>query len=475
MTAAPSEDEAVGYNFRPVERDQQYLMPPSVRDWLPEDDLVWLVLDVVDGLDLEPIRSRYRSDGWGAAAFDPALMTALLLYAYATGERSSRRIEARCRRDVAYRVLCANQVPDHATIARFRADHEGALAGLFGEVLAVCAAAGLGALGTVAIDGTKLAADASRDANRDAAALDAEIHAILAEAAATDAAEDAEFGPDRRGDELPPALADRRSRLARLAEARAQLGRAEAEREARFEADLTRRSAADAARGRAAGRLPKPDADHRRIWQERNTTDPDSRKMKAAEGFIVGYNGQVVVAEDGLILAAELGQVANDVGQLGPMLTAVEANVAAAGFGRRRIGTLLADAGYWSEANFALERRGGPRFLISPRAGRPRGPSSRLPARSGRERMAHRLARAPDADRYRRRAAIVEPVFGQLKAVRGVRRFQRRGFDACASEWRLLCLTHNLLKLWRHGRRPGTPGRPPGQPARSPRSRPRRP
>jgi transposase len=193
----------VGYNFRPVERDQQYLMPASLREWLPDDDLAWLVLDAVDEMDLGPIYGRYRSDGWGAPAFDPAMMTALLLYAYATGERSSRRIEQRCHRDIAYRVICANQTPDHATIARFRADHEAALGELFSEVLRLCAAAGLGSLGLVAIDGTKVAADASRDANRPADALDAEITRILAEAAAVDAAEDEAFGPDRRGDELP--------------------------------------------------------------------------------------------------------------------------------------------------------------------------------------------------------------------------------------------------------------------------------
>ncbi len=188
----------MGYNFRPVEREQQYLLPPSLRDWLPEDDLAWVVIDAVEAMDLAPIYARYRSDGWGAPAFDPALMTALLLYAYATGERSSRRIEARCRRDIGYRVITANQAPDHATIARFRADHEAALGHLFGEILRLCAAAGLGALGLVALDGSRLAADASEGANRTAAALDAEIAAILAEAAALDAAEDERYGPDRR-------------------------------------------------------------------------------------------------------------------------------------------------------------------------------------------------------------------------------------------------------------------------------------
>ena len=243
----------MGHNFRPVDRDQQYLMPPSLRDWLPEGDLAWLVLEVVGELDLGPVYARYRADGWGAPAFDPAMMTALLLYAYATGERSSRRIEARCHRDIAYRVIAANQAPDHATIARFRADHEAALGDLFGQVLRVCAAAGLAAVGLVAVDGTKLAADAAEDANRAAPALDAEIAAILAEAAATDAAEDERYGPDRRGDELPAELADPRSRLARLREARRQLAEADAQRERAHEAQLERRAA-----GRPAARARRP-------------------------------------------------------------------------------------------------------------------------------------------------------------------------------------------------------------------------
>ena len=448
----------MGHNFRPVDRDQQYLMPPSIRDWLPAGDLAWLVLEVVGELDLGPVYARYRADGWGAPAFDPALMTALLLYAYATGERSSRKIEARCQRDVAYRVIAANQAPDHATIARFRADHEAALGELFGQVLRVCAAAGLAAVGLVAVDGTKLAADAAEDANRAAPALDAEIAAILAEAAATDAAEDERYGPDRRGDELPAELADPRSRLARLREARRQLAEADAQRERAHEAQLERRAAAP----RRAGRPPEPGARHRRGWDERNTTDPDSRKMKGGRGWVQGYNGQVVVAETGLILAAELSQSANDAPQLVPLLEATRANLAAAGVARR-VRTVLADAGYWSEANLAaVEQPGGPRLLAPPLNGRQPGPTSKLPSRPGRERMRRRLARPGTAALYKRRGAIVEPVFGQMKEVRGVRRFRRRGFAACASEWQLICATHNLLKLWRHGRRP--PPRRPGAP-----------
>jgi transposase len=452
----------VGYNFRPVERDQQYLMPASLRDWLPEDDLAWLVLDAVAEMDLGPIYARYRSDGWGAAAFDPAMMTALLLYADATGERSSRRIEARCRRDIAYRVICANQVPDHATIARFRVDHEAALGHLFGEVFRLCAAAGLTQIGLLAIDGTKLAADASEDANRTAAKLDAEIAAILAEAAATDAAEDAQFGPERRGDDLPAGLATRTSRLARLAEARRQLAEADAEQERIVEAQLARQAAAKVA-GRPAGRLVKPDAAHRHHWDERNVTDPDSRLMKGGQGWVYGYNGQIAVAENGLIVAASLTQAAGDVRQLVPMIEAARANLRQAGI-RGRVRTVLADKGYWSEANVAaVEAMAGPRLLVAPNRGPERRPGSTWPIGRGRLQMRRRLAQPGPKALYRRRGAIVEPVFGQTKDVRGVRRFRRRGFAACASEWQLICATHNLLKLWRHGRRP-TPSAPPPRP-----------
>jgi transposase len=307
----------MGYNFRPVERDQQFLMPPSLLDWLPGDDLAWLVIDVVAELDLSAIHDRYRADGWGAPAFDPAMMTALLLYAYATGERSSRRIEARCRRDIAYRVVTANQAPDHSTIARFRADHEVALAHLFGEVLRICAAAGLGAVGLVALDGTRLAADAARDANRTAAQLDEEIGRILAEAAAIDAAEDAEYGPDRRGDELPAELGDRHSRLARLREARARLATEDADRQAAHEQRRVERADREATAGHpTVGARPGP-TPAPRTEARANVTDPDSRMMRTRAGWTLGYNGQAVVAADGLIVAAELTQEAADATQLG--------------------------------------------------------------------------------------------------------------------------------------------------------------
>jgi transposase len=466
----------VGHNFRPVERDQQYLMPPSLRDWLPADDLAWFVLDVVSELDLDPIYARYRADGWGAPAFEPAMMTALLLYAYATGERSSRKIEARCRRDIAYRIIAANQAPDHATIARFRADHEATISHLFDEVLRLCAQAGLGRLGLIALDGTKVAANAALTANRTADALGAEIERILAEAAAVDAAEDAQFGPERRGDELPDPLADPRTRLAHLRAAKRELTRAEAARVAAHADHLARRAETEAASGkRLRGRKPRPPAPEPEA--KVNTTDPDSRIMKGPTGYLQGYNAQAVAAADQVVLAADLTHSASDAGQLDPMLEQAAENVARAGF-TGRIGTVLADAGYWSEAGYeAVSGPGQPEVLIATgkswklrRAARDHPPRGRIPnGLSVTERMERRLLTRRGQARYRRRAQIVEPVFGQTKDVRGFRRFSRRGHSACAAEWQLMCATHNLLKLWRSGRhRRATP------PAPGPRRRPRR-
>ena len=202
--------------FRPVDRDQQFLLPPDMRHWLPADHLVWFVLDTVAGLDLTAFRAGRRLGGAGRAAYDPVMLLGVLIYAYAVGQRSSRQIERLCQTDVAFRIVCAQDVPDHSTIARFRAQHETALGELFTQVLLLCARAGMGRVGTIAIDGTKIAADAALSANRSESRLRRIAADILAEAAAVDAAEDEQYGPDRRGDQLPPQLADPTGRAARI-------------------------------------------------------------------------------------------------------------------------------------------------------------------------------------------------------------------------------------------------------------------
>ena len=248
----------MAFNFVACDRDQELLLPPSLREWLAEDHLAWFVLDAVDAIDLGAFYAEYRDDGWGRAAFDPKMMVALLLYAYAVGERSSRQIERRCREDVAFRVICANRIPDHATIARFRVRHEQALAATFTQVLVLCARAGLVSVGVVALDGSPISGNASPGATRTYAAIREEVDAILEQAAETDAAEDEQFG-DARGDELPAPLADRRSRLERLRRCREELEREEAEAQAAYAAKLAwRAELGGRARPQADGTQARP-------------------------------------------------------------------------------------------------------------------------------------------------------------------------------------------------------------------------
>jgi len=469
------------YNFVPADRDQLLLMPPSVAEWLPGDHLAWFVVDVVAELDLGEFVSAYRTDGRGGAAYDPAMMVALLVYAYCVGERSSRRIQRRCLEDVAFRVVAANLMPDHATIARFRVIHEAALAGLFAQVLGLCERAGMVRPGLIAIDGTKMAANASRDANRTAEQLAKDI---LDEAAAVDAAEDAQFGK-ASGAELPEAMAPK-GRRARL---RALLDELEAEAaEKSYEAHLERRAAQEEATGRPLrGRRPKPDASTHRPRQHANTTDPDSRLLKTKGGYIQGYNAQAAATADQLIVAAAVTNAAHDAAAFQPVLEEARANLRQAG-STRRVRTVVADAGYWSNDNASTR---GVEAIIAPGQARKLGDiTAAEQARSGlldqvergelskpdaaerlgvtrarvnqmlriRRRgspetlttaMTDKLATPRGRRLYRKRAASIEPVFGQTKHNRGFRSFSRRGLAAADSEWKLIAATHNLLKLQR--------------------------
>jgi transposase len=282
----------VAQNFLPCEREQELLLPPSLREWLPEDHLAWFVIDAVEALDLGAFYAEYRSDGWGRAAHEPAMMVALLLYAYAVGERSSRAIERRCAEDIAFRVICANATPDHATIARFRARHERALADTFTQVLALCAKAGLASVGLVALDGTLVAGNAAAGASRSYRAIAGEI---LEEAARADADEDERLGA-ARGDELPAELAQRSSRRARLARCQEELEAEQAAEQARYEANLAWRAQWEAEHGRKlAGRKPAPPDPEALERRSINTTDPDTRLLARRGGASVqGYNVQVL-------------------------------------------------------------------------------------------------------------------------------------------------------------------------------------
>ena len=451
----------MGYNFLPCEREQLYLLPPALQDWLPEGDLTWFLLDAVAQMNLTAITRTYRADGWGQAAYEPAMMVALLLYAYCLGERSSRRIERLCQRDLAFRVITANQGPDHTTIARFRQTHETELATLFTQVLRLCAEAGLLKVGIVALDGTKIKANAALASNRTVETITAEVSRMLTEAQATDAAEDRQYGADLRGDELPEGLRDRQSRLARLQACQERLTQEAATATAQQQAKLETRQAEEAATGqKKRGRKPKaPEAAVDRDAKA-NVTDPDSRIMKTQTGYVQGYNAQAVVTEDQLIVAAEVTQEEHDLQQLHPMLERVQANLTAIAY-PQTVGTALADAGYCSEANLLTADPAGPELLIAtnkdwkqrkalreqppPRGRAPKGLTAR-------DRMERALLTTRGRRLYTKRGQTVEPVFGQIKSARGCDGFMRRGKAACDSEWKLLCATHNLLKLWRHGK-----------------------
>ena len=467
-------------NFLSCDREQELLLPPSLREWLADDHLAWFVVEVIDELDLATFYGAYRSDGHGRAAHDPAMMVALLVYAYAIGVRSSRAIERRCREDVAFRVIAANQVPDHATIARFRVRHETAIAELFGGVLELCAEAGLVQVGVVVVDGTRIAASAADRQTRSYGQIAKEI---LGEAAAIDAAEDDLYG-DARGDELPPGFRNQGDRRTRLREAKQAL---EAKRAAqakpvprdrsqrlhecrrRLYEDwaLERRVVADHAAWLAAGiasdgsrRMTgarhniKPYPLSERPAGKINVTDPDARTLKAPRGWVLGYNAQAVVTGSQIIVAAEVNTESIDKPNLQPMVHAACNELRAAGVDRVP-GVVVADAGYWkTEAIEALVAR-GIQTLVAPDADRRKEPSA---GRRGGlyDFMRRVLATDHGSQLYARRQATIEPVFGQIKHNRGAERFQRRGRTAARSEWRLLAATHNILKLWRHTTAPAT-------------------
>jgi len=451
----------MAYNLLALDREQGYLMPPSLREWLAEGDLAWFILDAVDQMDLEEFYVAYRNDGWGAAAYDPAMMVGVLLYAYCQGIRSSRKIDRALERDIGFRVVAANQQPDFRTICRFRSEHEKALERLFVQVLWLCHEAGLVKLGVVALDGAKVAANAALDANRNHKAIEDEVRRMLAEAKKVDTEEDALFGPEQGGDELPEGLGRRAERLKRLQEAKSRLEK-EAEAAARVgQEQLAQRQAEEAASGKKKrGRKPKVVEPAPVEEAKANISDPDSRIMKARQGYVQGYNAQAIVSQDQIIVATGVTQEANDVQQLKPMLETMESTLEAAGI-EDRPRVALADAGYWSEANItSCTLPEGPELLIATtkdwkqrKAARESGcPRGRIPRDlTPRERMERKLLTRRGRRMYRLRGITVEPVLGQVKEGQGCRRFMRRGLHAAQSEWSLMGTTHNLLKLWRSG------------------------
>jgi transposase len=440
--------------FRSYAPDQLLLLPPDLREWLPEGHAAYFILDVLGELDLSKIYASYDSSKGGRPGFDPRLMTGLLLYGYCQGVVSSRKIEKATHESVPFRVLAANQHPDHDTIAEFRRRHLGALSGLFVQVLHLCQRAGLVRLGHVALDGTKLRANASKHKamsygrmKEKIPELEAQVAALLAEAEAVDAAEDAQYGPGRRGDELPEELRFRQRRLEKIRQAKAAL-EAEVRAEAQGPSEATSTGDAEAApEDLAKPKLPAEKA-------QRNFTDPDSRIMRdgATKSFEQSYNCQAAVDDHAqVIVAAQVTQKANDKQQVKPLIEQMKTNL-----GEAKPREVSADAGYFSEDNVKyLESEQIESYVATGRQKHgtvepvARG---RIPAGATvQERMARKLRTKRGKRQYSKRKETVEPVFGQIKEVRGLRRFLLRGLEGVQAEWSLICTTHNLLKLFRSG------------------------
>jgi transposase len=425
--------------YRPYLPEQDFLLPPSLREWLPEDHLAYFVSDLIDHLDLSAITAVYEDEERGYPPYHPVMLTKVLVYGYCVGVFSSRRIQRRLLEDIPFRVLAAGNEPDFRTIADFRKTHLTALQGFFEQVLQMARDLGAARMGRVALDGTKVKANASKHKamsyqrmGEKQRQLRGEVKELLAQAEATDAAEDAEYGADRRGDELPAELQRRESRLRRIREAKRVL-------EARA------KEAAAAAGQPSDAAKPDPKAQY-------NFTDPESRIMKGPDGFVQAYNAQIAVNEQQLIVGQAVTQETNDKQQLVPMITIVE----------KQSGDtptqLLADAGYCSDANLAAVADTTIDAYISTRKqkhgerpGRP-GPCPRgpLPKTATRvDRMSRKLHTKAGAAVYAARKAIVEPVIGQIKQARGFRQFLLRGIEKVQGEWSLVCTTHNILKLYR--------------------------
>jgi transposase len=463
----------MNYRFRECTLDQPLLMAPSLQEWLPENHLARFIGDVTEQLDLAKIYSAYgRRDGRGQVGYHPVLLTRLLLYGYAVGVASSRGIERKTYDDVAFRYLAADQHPDHDTIAAFRQQHLEALAGLFTQALQLCRKAGLIKLGHVAIDGSKLQANASKHKamsygriTETEQRLRAEVEELLRRAQETDAAEDLQYSKGKQGDELPEELARRESRLKKIKEAKAALeaeAREDAEKKkAAAEAKVAERRAQEDRTGKRPGgrdpKIPDPATAVPEEKAQRNFTDPESRIMPDGShkgSFVQGFNAQIAVDSGAqIIVAAEITQESNDKRQLAPMLEKVERNMGS------KPAAASADTGYFSADQVTDERVQGIELYVAigkQKHGDSEGGGMALeanpePEDSERERMKRKLQTEQGKAIYKMRKAIVEPVFGQIKEWRRFRRFSLRSLKKAGAEWKLICLTHNLLKLFRSG------------------------
>ncbi len=430
---------------------QGLLLPPSLVDWLPEDHLAWFVRDAVQSLDADALLDHYRVSGKGELPYDPRMMLRVLIYAYSTGTFSSRKIARQLEENVAYRVLAENQMPKHRTISRFRQVHLDQFSDLFVQVVRLAAESGLAKVGTLAIDGSKVKANASKHKamsydrmNKEEKRLKREIQAITKMAADVDEAEDVEFGPNCRGDELPKELARRETRMKTIQEAKERLERRKAE--AAREADAERKQKAEA---EAEGREPpkeRPSARRHPKGQpkpkdQENFTDPDSRIMKTSKGFQQSFNAQVAVdGKSQLIVATMVTDCAADTEELIPMIELAMANT------EQPVDRVLADAGYRSEANFAaLENAGIDGYV--PIGRQDKSAPTVKDDSPATKRMQRKLRTKRGRARYRKRKHLVESPFGWVKNVLGFREFSLRGMRKVRGEWSLVCLALNLRRM----------------------------
>ena len=443
----------MGTNYRPYEPDQPFLFPPSLRDWLPENHLAYFISDTLDQLDLSALHQPYQGDGRRNQPYHPTMLVKVLVYAYATGVFSSRRIAGKLIDDVALRLLAAGNQPDFRTINRFRQQHLETFGELFVELVQLAQKMGLVKLGTVALDGTKIKANASKHKamsyqrmKEEEQRLEKEIQQLIEKAQQTDAAEDELYGPDKSGDELPPELQRREQRLEKIREAKQALEQEQAEKDKQQGrhpgdgkvASETRPQGGCSKFKREFGE-PKPQA-------QRNFTDPESRIMKSKQGFEQCYNAQAVVEEGSqLIVAQQVGQNAADNGSLIEMVDQVEQNIGS------KPDCLLADAGYRGEANFlALEQRKIEAIVALRRESKAVGEEKKknnTVAEAASERMAKRLEEQRGKQQYARRKGMVEPAFGWVKEVLGFRRFSLRGLKKVQGEWSLVTMALNLRRM----------------------------
>jgi transposase len=429
--------------YRPYLPNQDFLMPPSLREWLAEEHLVYFVSDVVDELNLSAIHAVYGEEKRGQPPYHPRLMTKLLVYAYCTGVFSSRRIQKRLQEDIPFKVLAAGNEPDFRTISDFRKIHIGTLQGLFEQVLEMALEVGAVKVGRVSVDGTKVRANASKHKamsygrmTEKQQQLSDEVKQLLAQAEAADEEEDSRYG-SQRGDELPQELRRRETRLAKI-----KLAKKVIEQRAREKAAAEGQSAAEAKRA-------KPDDK-----DQYNFTDPESRIMKGADGFVQAYNAQAAVEPTMLLIVGQsVTEAANDKRQLEPMVEIIEQQSG------QRPEAILADSGYCSEENLAyLESAEHPERKIEGfiATGKQKHGEHRLPCKRGPlpkgatkvDRMKRKLQTKAGKAVYAARKCVVEPVFGQIKQARGFRQFLLRGKEKVKGEWALLCLTHNILRLY---------------------------